>query len=514
MIESKPFFYYQSQHIKRVLVVGLGVSGIAVVDYLKAYALEIDIFDQNLKNVSVIVDYQNFDEINLESYDLIVVAPGIPVNKAPFNQLYHHWHKVVGDIELFALAIASGNDEKNHKQKRQKVIAVTGSNGKSTVVSLLFHVLKSLGMNTALGGNIGTPALSLIDEKVDVYVLEISSFQIDLLKYAQFDVVAVLNLSPDHLDRYADYKAYCDAKLELFARGKYCVMNAKQKDLLNHRVDATFSYFNNEATYVDDDKAIFHHEVFCRQSELILQGKHNLENILAVLVVLEMMASALVYSRQACDFKNTTPVYDGHPSYKEGSQVDSEVEVLLVARGVPSMRGRVLGEGRSLEQTIGLSDSEKAKIKSAIATFNPLAHRCRLVRTFKNILYINDSKATNIASTEAALFGLGNQETKNIIILLGGLAKGADFSELVPVLKTYVRKAVVYGQDRMSIYQAIANEVDCTLCQSFDEAFNAATTLACQNDIVLLSPACASFDGFLSYAHRGEYFEELVNKLR
>ncbi|WP_151193270.1 UDP-N-acetylmuramoyl-L-alanine--D-glutamate ligase [Cysteiniphilum sp. JM-1] len=452
MIESKPFFYYQTRQINRVLVVGLGVSGAAVVDYLKAYALEIDIFDQNFKNVSVIVDYQNFDEINLENYDLIVVAPGIPVNKAPFNQLYRHWHKVVGDIELFALAIASGNDEKNHKQKRQKVIAVTGSNGKSTVVSLLFHVLKSLGINTALGGNIGIPALSLIDEKVDVYVLEVSSFQIDLLKNAQFDVVAVLNLSPDHLDRYADYKAYCDAKLALLTRGKYRVMNAKQKDLLNHRADETLSYFNNDTTYVDDDKAIFHHEVFCQQSELILQGRHNLENILAVLMILDGLMS--------------------------------------------------------------LSEGEKAKIKSAIATFNPLAHRCRLVRTFENIRYINDSKATNIASTEAALIGLGNKETKNIIILLGGLAKGADFSELVPVLKTYVRKAVVYGQDRMSIYQAIANEVDCMLCQSFDEAFNATTTLACQNDIVLLSPACASFDGFLSYAHRGEYFEELVNKLR
>lgn len=510
MIESK-LFYYQTQQIKHVLVMGLGVSGVAVVNYLKAYVLEIDIFDQHPKNTQVAVDYQNFDEISLESYDLIVVAPGIPINKAPFNQLYRHWHKVVGDIELFALHIAACNATRSHKQK---VIAVTGSNGKSTVVSLLFHVLKSLGINAALGGNIGTPALSLIDEKVDVYVLEISSFQIDLLKHAQFDVVAVLNLSPDHLDRYADYKAYCDAKLALFARGKYRAMNAKQKDLLNHRVDDTLSYFNNDVTYIDDDKAIFHHEVFCRQPEVILQGRHNLENILAVLVILEMIAGALATSRQACDFKNTPPVYDCHPSYKEGNQVDSEVEVPLFARGVPSMRGGVLGEGGSLEQAIGLSDSSKAKIKSAIATFNPLAHRCRLVRTFEHILYINDSKATNIASTEAALIGLRSKETKNIIILLGGLAKGADFSELVPVLKTYVRKAIVYGQDRMSIYQAIANEVDCTLCQSLDEAFNAATTLACQNDIVLLSPACASFDGFLSYAHRGEYFEELVNKLR
>ncbi|WP_440682217.1 UDP-N-acetylmuramoyl-L-alanine--D-glutamate ligase [Cysteiniphilum halobium] len=441
-------FYYQKQQINHVLVVGLGVSGASVVDYLKAYALEINIFDQNPKNARLIVDYQNFDEIDLESYDLIVVAPGIPVNKAPFNRLQNHWHKVVGDIELFALHIAS-NDKKS---KKQKAIAVTGSNGKSTVVSLLFYVLRSLGINAALGGNIGIPALSLIDEKVDIYVLEVSSFQIDLLKHAQFDVVAVLNLSPDHLDRYVDYRAYCDAKLALLVRGKYCVMNAKQKDLFNHRTDGALSYFNNDATYVDDDKAIFHREVFCQQSELILQGKHNLENILAVLTIL-----------------------DG----------------LMI-----------------------LSEDDRARIKLAITQFNPLAHRCRLVKTCNGIRYINDSKATNIASTEAALIGLGNKYTKNIIILLGGITKGADFSQLVPALKTYVKKALIYGQDRMIIYQAISHEIDCVLCKNFDEAFNAGTTLASENDIVLLSPACASFDGFLNYAHRGEYFEELVNKLR
>lgn len=449
MTKLKPFFYYQTQQIKHVLVVGLGVSGVAVVEYLNTYALAIDIFDQDARNARLLVDYQNFDEIMIESYDLIVVAPGIPVNKAPFNRLHSYWHKVIGDIELFALHVKTHNDSTH---KKQKIIAVTSSNGKSTVVSLLYHVLQKIGVNAALGGNIGIPALSLIDEKVSVYVLEISSFQIDLLKYAQFDVVAVLNLSPDHLDRYADYQTYCDAKLALLTRGAYRVMNAKQKDLLNHRADETFSYFNNDATYVDDDKAIFDNALFCQQSELILQGKHNLENILAVLVIL-----------------------DG----------------LMI-----------------------LSEDGKARIQSAIANFNPLAHRCRLIKTFQGVSYINDSKATNIASTEAALMGLGNKDKKNIIILLGGVAKGADFSELIPVLKTYVKKALVYGRDRMPIYQAIANEVDCVLCEHFDEAFNAGITLACQNDLVLLSPACASFDGFLSYAHRGGYFEELVNKLR
>lgn len=445
----KPFFYYQTQQINRVLVLGLGISGVSVVDFLITYALEIDIFDQNSQNSHFSIDYQNFDNIELESYDLIVVSPGIPVNKSPFNRLQFHWHNVISDIELFALHIAIHN---NNRNKRQKVIAVTGSNGKSTVVSLLYHVLKNLGIQAAVGGNIGIPALNLINKKINVYVLEISSFQIDLLKKAQFDITVVLNLSPDHLDRYADYEMYCNVKLGLLARGKYNLINAKQKSLITEKTYKNLHYFNTEATCINDDKAVFNNEIFCQQSEIFLQGKHNLENILAVLLVLDKLMMSL--------------------------------------------------------------NDNKAIIKDAIASFNPLSHRCRFIRDFKGIRYINDSKATNIASTEAALIGLGSKDAKNIIVLLGGLTKGTDFSELLPVLKIYAEKALIYGQDRIQIYQAIVGEVDCVLCENFDQAFNTGVMLACQNDIVLLSPGCASFDGFSNYVHRGEYFEKLVNELR
>jgi UDP-N-acetylmuramoylalanine--D-glutamate ligase len=328
---------------------------------------------------------------------------------------------------------------------------VTGSNGKSTVVSLLYHVLNSLGLRAALGGNIGIPALSLLDDKVDVYVLEISSFQIDLLKKARFDVVSVLNLSPDHLDRYEDYNAYCDAKLALLARGKYVVMNGKQKALITDLMHKNLHYFNADNAYVNGEKTIFADEVFCEQSEIILQGKHNLENILAVLVILQ---------------------------------------------GLISVDHRLL-----------------LKLKEAIARFEPLAHRCRLVNICSGVKYINDSKATNIASAEAALVGLGS-DSKNIIILLGGMAKGADFSELSPVLERYVKKALIYGQDRLLIHQAIADRVNCAVYDNLDQAFTAGCSLAQENDIVLLSPGCASFDGFLNYVHRGEHFEKLVSELR
>lgn len=447
----KPVFYYQEHHIRKVLVVGLGISGISVVQYLNAYVVDIEIFDQNTRNDHYVIDYDVFDKIDLEAYDLIVVAPGIPINRSPFNQLKSHWHKVVGDIELFSAHVMQKMQEEQEKQKAQKIIAVTGSNGKSTVVSLLYHILNSLGFCAALGGNIGIPALSLLDDKVDVYVLEISSFQIDLLKKARFDVVSVLNLSPDHLDRYEDYNAYCDAKLALLARGEYVVMNGKQKALITDLMYKNLHYFNADNAYVNGEKTIFADEVFCEQSEIILQGKHNLENILAVLVILQ---------------------------------------------GLISVDHRLL-----------------LKLKEAIARFEPLAHRCRLVNICSGVKYINDSKATNIASAEAALVGLGS-DSKNIIILLGGMAKGADFSELTPVLKRYVKKALVYGRDRMLIYNAIAKEVDCALYDNLDQAFTAGCSLAQENDIVLLSPGCASFDGFLNYVHRGEHFEKLVSELR
>ncbi len=447
----KPVFYYQGHKIRKVLVVGLGISGISVVQYLNTYAIDIDIFDQNTRNDQYVIDYDVFDEIDFEAYDLIVVAPGIPVNRSPFNRLKSHWYNVVGDLELFSAHVMQKLQEKQEKQKAQKIIAVTGSNGKSTVVSLLYHVLNSLGFCAALGGNIGIPALSLLDDKVDVYVLEISSFQIDLLKNARFDVVAVLNLSPDHLDRYEDYQAYCDAKLALLTRGEYTLMNGKQRALIKDRMYNNLHYFNADNAYVNSEKAMFEDKIFCEQSEIILQGKHNLENILAVLIILQGL--------------------------------------------------------------ISFNHSLLSKLKGAIARFEPLAHRCRLVSVRCGVRYINDSKATNIASAEAALVGLGS-DSKNIIILLGGMAKGADFSELTPVLERYVKKALIYGQDRLLIHQAIADRVNCTVYDNLDQAFTAGCSFAQENDIVLLSPGCASFDGFLNYVHRGEHFEKLVSELR
>ncbi len=438
---NRPIFFYQNREIKKVLIVGLGISGFSVFKWFNQYDVIIDTYDQKHYEVSTNAYFDDFNALELMHYDLIVVAPGIPINKAPFNRLSQYWDKVVGDIELFALEV---------KPLGQKMLAISGSNGKSTTVSLLYHVLRDLDIKVALGGNIGTPALSLIDPKVQVYVLEISSFQIDLLKKAQFDVGCVLNISPDHLDRYPNYAAYCQSKLKLFEHSHYKVTNGKQREL-TLADKANMSYFNSKDCWIDGKTLFFQGQLFCTTDELLLQGAHNLENILAVLLVLESL--------------------------------------------------------------MDLNEAAWAKIKQSIRHFRGLPHRCQLVATINGVKYINDSKGTNIGAVEAALNGLA-QDEKNIIIFLGGLAKGADFSMLIPALKKSVKKAIIYGQDRLLITKALEKDIECIIYPHLDEAFATSFAFAKQGDIVLLSPGCASFDAFSGFVQRGEYFEQLVNQYK
>ena len=383
--------YYRKKKIHRVLIIGLGISGMSVARYLSKYATNFDIFDHNTKSSEFQIKYHNFDKINFHHYDLIVVAPGIPINKDPFIKLKRYWEKVIGDIELFIAHIEQSVYLNN---KKQRIIAITGSNGKSTVVKLLGYVLKRLNFNTAIGGNIGIPALEIIDDNADIYLLEISSFQIDLLKKSRFNIAVVLNLSSDHLDRYPSPQTYFNTKLSLLPRSCYGIMNAEYKEIAkNYSYDIEkFSYFNSPRSFIYRYSIIFDNKLFCKQSEILLQGHHNLENILSVLVV--------------------------------------------------------------LKKIIVFSDKVRAFVKECIASFSPLAHRCSIVKKINDVSYINDSKATNIASVEAAIkaFGLKNNKSKNIILLLGGVAKGDEFSKLVPVIRYYVKKSIIYGKDSHDLF--------------------------------------------------------------
>lgn len=430
--------YYQKQRIKKVLIVGLGVSGRSVVEFLRPYQIAITGFDQN-QSIPGIKCYRSWQKIDLDDYDLLVAAPGIPINKAPFNKLYRYWGKVIGDIELFAEIIA--------REHNASIVAVTGSNGKTTVASLLHYVLNQAGIKAALVGNIGTPVFQMISDQIEIYVLEISSFQIDLLKSARFSIGCVLNISEDHLDRYPNFSAYRDAKLSLLAHSHCALMN--HQDCLKNNIVLPASsvyFFNNTRNYIDNNTVIVNNKSLLRESELKLKGRHNLENILAVVCLLEVLGLDcqlfLPYFRQ----------------------------------------------------------------------FEGLQHRCQKLQKINGTQFINDSKATNIGAVIAAIHSIA--VGKNIVLLFGGLTKGACFDELLPILERHVSFVCIYGQDRYIIEQAIKYTTKYSVTDNLTTAFNQALQIAKAGDIVLLSPGCSSFDEFSGYQARGEHFMQLVQNLK
>ena len=427
-------FYYNNTKIKRVLVLGLGVSGFSVVNYFKPFDVVIDIYDCH-KDISSYFCTSDFSSLDLNSYDLIIASPGIAVNRPPFSQLVNYWDKVTCDIELFALEA---------KKRQQKIIATTGSNGKSTVVSLLEHLIAGSGVACALGGNIGTPALSLLNEAIEWYIIELSSFQIDLLKSAKFDVACVLNVSPDHLDRYRDYTAYVNSKLTLFKHAD-CVVKNKlggYSITSNELVGKANVYcMNDKDNYVDQALIICRGQYICSGDDLKLKGRHNLQNILAALLI-------------------------GYAA---------EIEAINC---------------------------------KSLYTFSGLKHRCQFVKSINGVDYINDSKATNVGAVISSIEGLS--KGKNIVLLLGGIAKEADFSFLAPYLQKHVKAVIIYGQDAQMIYKAITNSVMCQLAVDLSQALIKAIRLALKGDVVLLAPGCASFDSFTGFAERGEYFQRLL----
>ncbi|WP_150467032.1 UDP-N-acetylmuramoyl-L-alanine--D-glutamate ligase [Francisella sp. SYW-9] len=411
-------FHYNDIRISKLLMVGYGVTGKSVCDFLANFIdLEVDISQSD-------EEFQNYD---LNSYDLITVSPGIPLNKSPYRELSKYKDKIVSDIDIFYQYI---------KNTKAKTIAVTGSNGKSTVVTLLDFVLRELGHKSILVGNIGTPALNKIDEKFDYCVIETSSFQIDIFHSVKFDIGCVINVSPDHLDRYASFTEYKQSKLNLANFSKdffvYDVHNNGVKYAGEYEIVRSSIYKN--ATKLLDI------------AEIKLFGEHNLENIIVVLNILDRL---------------------------------------------------------------GL---DTLKAITAIKKFKGLAHRCKIVKNVSGVTYINDSKGTNVGATVAALNSITN--TKNIILLLGGVAKGGDFSLMIESLKKYVKHVFIYGQDKQYIQEYIKDSCRYELCNNMYEALELANKKAHGSEIVLLSPACASFDEFKNYVKRGEAFEDYVAQLK
>ena len=430
---------------KQITVLGLGVTGLGIVRFLLSHGLAPKVVDSRatppgidwLKEHAPTLDthFGNLDDAELCSSDMIIISPGLSLKIPAVANAINAGVEVIGDVELFA------------RINTKPVVAVTGSNGKSTVVTLAYEVLKEAGYKVALGGNIGTAVLDLLSDDFDVYVLELSSFQLDTTTSLKPISATVLNVSEDHLDRYDSYQAYIDSKLSIYNSAELIIVNTDdiQTYPINSGVTPQVSFGAQHGDYHlaphnGETHFIVKGEAFLPVSTLAVVGKHNYLNALAVMALL------------------------------------SPFEV------------------------------NKEQYKNALSQFNGLAHRCQFVAEQNGVKYFNDSKATNVGATIAAIDSLAS-DGENLIVIAGGDSKGADLNALKPYIKQHVKALICFGKDANEL-AAITNKS--YLTNNMEEAVTLAKVLSRNGNIVLLAPACASIDMYNNYMQRGEHFVECV----
>ncbi|WP_350603118.1 UDP-N-acetylmuramoyl-L-alanine--D-glutamate ligase [Pseudoalteromonas sp. SMN1298-MNA-CIBAN-0114] len=430
---------------KQITVLGLGVTGLGIVRFLLSHGLTPKVVDSRvtppgidwLKEHAPTLDthFGNLDDAELCSSDMIIISPGLSLKIPAVADVINAGVEVIGDVELFA------------RINTKPVVAVTGSNGKSTVVTLAYEVLKETGYKVALGGNIGTAVLDLLNDDFDVYVLELSSFQLDTTTSLKPVSATVLNVSEDHLDRYDSYQAYIDSKLSIYNFAELIVVNAD--DSQTHPVERGTTPLISFGAQQGDYHLAQHNgethfmvkgDAFLPVDTLAVVGKHNYLNALAVMALL------------------------------------SPFEV------------------------------SKEQYKNALGQFNGLAHRCQFVAELNGVKYFNDSKATNVGATIAAIDSLAS-DGENLIVIAGGDAKGADLNALKPYIEQHVKALICFGKDASDL-AAITNKS--YLTNNMEEAVTLAKVLSSTGNIVLLAPACASIDMYNNYMQRGDDFVQCV----
>jgi len=443
---------------KRALVVGLGKSGVASALFLKAHGARVTVSDAKpqaelgedipiLLDQGIAVETGGHGERTFRGQDLIVVSPGVPVDAPPLVQARALGENVIGEIELAAQFL------------RGPLVAITGSNGKTTTTTLAGEIIAAGGFRTVVGGNIGTPAISLVEQATPetVTVLEVSSFQLETIQTFRPNVAVILNVTPDHLDRHRTFAAYADAKARIFENqtaAHFTVLNADDPTCneLASRTKGTLYRFSrkNEVTqgaYAKDAKIFFRDKGGQREimqvSEIPLKGSHNVENALAGICVGMLMGCA------------------------------------------------------------------PEKIAHAVRGFKAVEHRLEYVATIRGVEYFNDSKATNVDATIKALESF----PANIHLILGGKDKGSDYTVLNDLLRARVKRVYTIGAAAAKIESQIKGAADIFHAETLDNAIKRAAASAQPGDIVLLAPACASFDQFKSYEHRGRTFKEIVKSL-
>ena len=429
---------------KKIVIIGLGITGLSCVDYFLAQNVIPKVIDTRLSpsgldqlDDRVIYHLGNLDVDWLFEADLIVASPGIALSTPELQKANEKGIEIIGDIELFCREV--------NQQKNKQVIAITGANGKTTVTTLVGDIVKSAGLKVGVGGNIGEPALSLLKQDYDVYVLELSSFQLETTSSLQASVATILNISEDHMDRYPlGLMQYTAAKQRIYHNAKCCVINHDDKlttPTSNHHHSVSFGMmagdYHLDANY---EHLIAQNQPVLSTKSMKLIGCHNYLNALAALAI----ADSLKIAR------------------------DSSLKT--------------------------------------IANFQGLPHRFELVFENNNVKWINDSKATNVGSTEAAL----NSVICNgkLFLLLGGDGKSADFTPLVPYLKNRNIEIFCFGRDRDLLANLVPDIT--TITETMSEAIEYIAKKVAPKDVVLLSPACASLDQFKNYVERGNLFAQLA----
>jgi UDP-N-acetylmuramoylalanine--D-glutamate ligase len=442
---------------KKVLVVGLGKSGLAAALFLRRRGARVTVSDTRsaealskeiptLLEEGVMVEAGGHGLLTFRRQDLIVVSPGVPIDTPELVQVKSFGLPVIGELELAARFL------------KGRTIAVTGSNGKTTTTTLLGEILVAGGLPTLVGGNIGVPVVALIDQSTDESwsVLEVSSFQLETTDEFHPTIAVILNITPDHLDRHGSFENYCAAKERIFARqtaGDWLVLNADNAPCVAaaSRAAAKVYWFSAEhpvpqGAWLEDGFVVYRSaedaavEKIMPLSGIPLKGAHNIENVLAAVVAARL---ALVPAEA---------------------------------------------------------------IRSAVEKFKAVEHRLEYVATRNGVKFYNDSKATNVDATAKAVAAFPS----GIHLILGGKDKGSPYTVLAPLLRERVRAIYTIGAAAAKIESQLRGVVPIHSAKTLDAAVAAATAAARSGDVVLLAPACSSYDQFENYEQRGRIFKQLV----
>ena len=442
------------------IIVGLGRTGLSVARYLHSVGAEFAVVDSRTNPPGLAEFGREFPDVSLtlgefpvallSAADELIVSPGVSLETPAIREAIEAGVAITGDIDMFSKAV------------RAPILAVTGSNGKSTVVSLLGAMARAAGVNVAVGGNLdgaeAAPALDLLrGEPRDLYVLELSSFQLETTSLLGARAATILNISDDHMDRYASLQDYAAAKQRIFLGCQHAVLNRDEAQVApTAATSMTVSSFGLDAPGADawgvlmqQGRQYLAHgtTALLAADEMKIAGKHNVANALAALA---------------------------------------------------------LGEAAGLPM---------AAMLDALRHFPGLPHRCQWVRERAGVNFYNDSKGTNVGASIVAIESLGELATGKLVLIAGGIGKDADFSPLLPAVSRFVRLAILIGRDAGRIAAVFKHSVQVVLAVSMESAVQLAAEAAQPGDVVLLSPACASLDMFTDFGHRGRVFTQTVEAL-